>query len=128
MRAAVIFGLGTSSKDLKPFRANSSTDWIERVPASSTDADAVLIDTDHNRGAMILTCDPRGYDSQNTGMPASLRNHDGRIALGIELGRDLFFRRGEDLFFNFLSLSILFVQKFGELTCFRFILGEQKPQ
>jgi diacylglycerol kinase (ATP) len=43
MRAAVIFGLGTSSKDLKPFRAGSATEWIEGVPASSTDADAVLI-------------------------------------------------------------------------------------
>jgi diacylglycerol kinase (ATP) len=43
MRAAVIFGLGTSSKDLKPFRTASATEWIEGVPASSTDADAVLI-------------------------------------------------------------------------------------
>src|SRR5882672_9282110 len=78
---------------------------IETFNAAATPfSDAVLIDTDHNRGAMILTCDPRGYDSQNTGMPASVRNHYGRIAFGIELGRDLFFRRGEDLFFNFLSL------------------------
>src|SRR5712664_2426321 len=43
MRAAVILGLGTASKDLKPFRTGSSTEWIEGVPATSTDADAVLI-------------------------------------------------------------------------------------
>ena len=43
MRAAVIFGLGTSSKDLKPFRTDFATEWIEGVPASPTDADAVLI-------------------------------------------------------------------------------------
>jgi diacylglycerol kinase (ATP) len=43
MRAAVIFGLGTSSKNLKPFQAGSATEWAEGVPTSSTDADAVLI-------------------------------------------------------------------------------------
>src|SRR5882672_11524717 len=42
MRAAVIFGLGTSPAILNSFRAGSTTDWIEGVPASSTDADAVL--------------------------------------------------------------------------------------
>jgi len=43
MRAAVIFGLGASSKDLKPLRIGSSSEWIEGVPAYSTDADAILI-------------------------------------------------------------------------------------
>lgn len=43
MRAAVIFGLGTSPKILDAFRADSATQWIEGVPASSADADAVLI-------------------------------------------------------------------------------------
>jgi diacylglycerol kinase (ATP) len=43
MRAAVIFGLGTSSTNLKPFRIGSTTEWIEGVPASSSDADAILI-------------------------------------------------------------------------------------
>src|SRR5258705_923447 len=43
MRAAVIFGLGTSAKDLKPFWTDSFADWIEGVPASPTDADAILI-------------------------------------------------------------------------------------
>jgi diacylglycerol kinase (ATP) len=43
MRAAVIFGLGASSKDLKPFRTGCPTEWIEGVPVSSADADAVLI-------------------------------------------------------------------------------------
>ncbi len=43
MRAAVIFGLGTSPKDLDRFRAGSSTEWSEGVPASSADADAILI-------------------------------------------------------------------------------------
>jgi diacylglycerol kinase (ATP) len=43
MRAAIIFGLGTSPVNLQPFRADSATQWIEGVPASSADADAILI-------------------------------------------------------------------------------------
>ena len=43
MRAAVVFGLGTSPRDLKPFQANSRTEWLQGLPASSSDADAVLI-------------------------------------------------------------------------------------
>jgi diacylglycerol kinase (ATP) len=43
MRAAAIFGLGTSPANLNSFRSDSSTEWIEGVPASSSDADAVLI-------------------------------------------------------------------------------------
>src|SRR3981189_1772554 len=43
MRGRVIFGLGTSSKNLEPFQAGSATEWAEGVPTSSTDADAVLI-------------------------------------------------------------------------------------
>jgi len=43
MRAAAVFGLGTSPKNLEPFRAGSGTEWIEGVPASPSEADAVLI-------------------------------------------------------------------------------------
>ncbi|MGD0508768.1 MAG: diacylglycerol kinase family protein [Terriglobales bacterium] len=45
MRAAVIFGLGTSPADLKPFQAGSSTEWLLGLPASSDggDADAILV-------------------------------------------------------------------------------------
>jgi len=43
MRAAVIFGLGTSPRDLERFKANSPTEWRQGVPTSSSDADAVLI-------------------------------------------------------------------------------------
>jgi diacylglycerol kinase (ATP) len=43
MRAAAIFGLGTSLKSLDPFRANTVAEWSEGVPASSSDADAILI-------------------------------------------------------------------------------------
>jgi len=43
MRAAVIFGLGTSSADLKPFRDGSRSEWLPGLPASSGDADAILI-------------------------------------------------------------------------------------
>jgi diacylglycerol kinase (ATP) len=43
MRAAVIFGLGTSPADLKPFQASSPTEWLQGLPASSNDADAILI-------------------------------------------------------------------------------------
>jgi diacylglycerol kinase (ATP) len=43
MRAAAIFGLGTSPADLKPFQTSSTTEWIQDLPASSSDADAVLI-------------------------------------------------------------------------------------
>ena len=43
MRAAVILGLGTSPADLKPFEDSSPTEWLQGLPASSSDADAVLI-------------------------------------------------------------------------------------
>jgi diacylglycerol kinase (ATP) len=43
MRAAVIFGLGTSPADLKPFQAGAPTEWLQGLPASSSDADAILI-------------------------------------------------------------------------------------
>jgi diacylglycerol kinase (ATP) len=45
MRAAVIFGLGTSPADLKPFQAGSPTEWRLGLPASSSgsDVDAILI-------------------------------------------------------------------------------------
>jgi diacylglycerol kinase (ATP) len=36
MRAAVIFGLGTSPADLKPFQANSPTEWLQGLPAYSS--------------------------------------------------------------------------------------------
>src|ERR1700694_2032135 len=43
MRAAVIFGLGTSPADLKPFQAGHTTQWLQGLPAASGDADAILI-------------------------------------------------------------------------------------
>ena len=43
MRAAAIFGLGTSPGQLKQFQSGSSAEWIEGLPASSSDADAVLL-------------------------------------------------------------------------------------
>src|SRR5229473_2206474 len=43
MRAAVIFGLGTSPADLKAFQAGSPTEWRQGLPASSSDADVILI-------------------------------------------------------------------------------------
>jgi diacylglycerol kinase (ATP) len=43
MRAAVIFGLGTSPADLKAFQSGSTTNWLQGLPASSHDADAILL-------------------------------------------------------------------------------------
>ena len=43
MRAAAILGLGTSSSDLRPFQASSSTTWTEGLPSAPSDADAVVI-------------------------------------------------------------------------------------
>lgn len=43
MRAAAIFGLGTSPANLNPFRDGSATEWVEGVPATSSGADAILI-------------------------------------------------------------------------------------
>jgi diacylglycerol kinase (ATP) len=43
MRAAVIFGLGTSPADLNPFQAGSGAEWLQALPAASGDADAILI-------------------------------------------------------------------------------------
>lgn len=43
MRAAAIFGLGTSPRQFKQFQSESPTHWIEGLPSSSADADAVVI-------------------------------------------------------------------------------------
>jgi diacylglycerol kinase family enzyme len=43
MRAAAIFGPGSSEKDLKPFQNNSNVTWLIGMPAGSKEADAVLI-------------------------------------------------------------------------------------
>jgi diacylglycerol kinase (ATP) len=43
MRAAAIFGLGSSEKHLRPFQANSEANWVIGLPGSSTEADAILL-------------------------------------------------------------------------------------
>ena len=43
LRAAAIFGLGSSSHDLKPFQENSNAHWIIGVPGQSSDADVILV-------------------------------------------------------------------------------------
>ncbi len=43
MRAAAIFGLGTSPNQLKPFQSGFPTHWIEGLPASASDTDAILL-------------------------------------------------------------------------------------
>jgi diacylglycerol kinase (ATP) len=43
MRAAAIFGLSSSGKDLRPFQRESNATWVIGLPASSSDADAILI-------------------------------------------------------------------------------------
>ncbi len=43
MRAAAIFGPGSSTKDLKPFQKNSEANWLIGLPATSSEADAIVI-------------------------------------------------------------------------------------
>jgi diacylglycerol kinase (ATP) len=43
MRAAVIFGLHCSEKDLRPFQRNSQASWHIGLPANPSEVDAVLI-------------------------------------------------------------------------------------
>jgi len=43
MRAAAIFGLSSSEPDLTPFQRESSVSWLVSQPASSAEADAILI-------------------------------------------------------------------------------------
>jgi diacylglycerol kinase (ATP) len=43
MRAAAIFGLGSSTKDLQPFQKNSNAEWVIGLPGGSGDVDAILI-------------------------------------------------------------------------------------
>jgi diacylglycerol kinase (ATP) len=43
LRAAAIFGLGSSTKDLKPFQNDPHTTWLIGCPANSNEADAVLV-------------------------------------------------------------------------------------
>lgn len=43
MRAAAIFGLGSSTRDLKPFQNGSSVSWQMGLPASCEEADAIVL-------------------------------------------------------------------------------------
>src|SRR5258708_11830852 len=43
MRAAVIFGLGSSQKNLKPFQIDAGIDWRIGMPAASDEAEVILI-------------------------------------------------------------------------------------
>ncbi len=43
MRAAAIFGLISSSRDLKPFQNISQADWTIGLPAETNDADVILV-------------------------------------------------------------------------------------
>jgi len=43
VRAAAILGLGSSEKDLKPFRQALSASWTVGLPARSADADVILV-------------------------------------------------------------------------------------
>src|SRR5580765_6721882 len=43
MRAVAIFGLGSSTKDLKPFQNDPHTTWLIGCPSNSNEADVVLI-------------------------------------------------------------------------------------
>jgi len=43
MRAAAIFGLGCSAKNLKPFQSDPAIDWSIGVPAAADQADVILL-------------------------------------------------------------------------------------
>lgn len=43
MRAAAIFGLSSSERDLEPFKRELNASWLIGLPASSSEADAILI-------------------------------------------------------------------------------------
>lgn len=43
MRAAAIFGPGSSTRDLKPFREVPVTEWVVGLPSSAAELDAILI-------------------------------------------------------------------------------------
>jgi diacylglycerol kinase family enzyme len=43
MRAAAIFGLGCSARNLKPFQTDTSIDWRSGIPAAADQADVVLL-------------------------------------------------------------------------------------
>ncbi len=43
MRAAAIFGLGSSTRDLQPFQRDSQVEWVVGQPAQSEGLDAILV-------------------------------------------------------------------------------------
>lgn len=43
MRAAVILGLGSSAKGLKPFKSDRTVEWCVGMPASANEADVILL-------------------------------------------------------------------------------------
>ena len=75
---------------------------------------------------MILARDSRCDNSQHARVPASRAHDDCRISGRIELIGDLLLRREEDLLLDFLAFAILFVEKFGKLRSFAFVVREKK--
>jgi hypothetical protein len=43
MRAAAIFGLGCSPKNLKPFQTDETIDWRVGVPSATDQVDIILL-------------------------------------------------------------------------------------
>ena len=43
MRAAAIFGLGSSTRDLKPFQLDPQVEWVIGLPAAREGLDAILV-------------------------------------------------------------------------------------
>src|ERR1700731_4217944 len=43
MRAAAIFGLGCSAKNLRPFQTDASINWRIEMPAAADQADVILL-------------------------------------------------------------------------------------
>ena len=96
--------------------------------AAASLSDTGFLKSDHNRRPMIFAGNSRRDNSDHARMPATSAHDNRRISHRIKFTGDLLFRGKEDLFFNFLSLAILVVEKISERRSFAFILCKKKLQ
>src|SRR6266853_3335347 len=104
-------------------------DQVQSFDASSTSfADSVLVETNHNRGPMIFSNKPRRHDAKHARVPAARARYDGRVASRVELAVYSLYCCIDDLLFYLLAFAILLVEFPSKHCCFAFVLCKQQAQ
>src|SRR5215210_1771385 len=77
-------------------------------------AQTSIVKGDYDGGTMIFPGNPRSHNPNDTLVPATCTHHNGCITDGVTSRFDLLLRRGERLFLDLLSFTILPVEKFSQ--------------